>query len=70
MANQYRATHALGDELIDKLTGFNGVVVGVAFYADGSIQYQLQPPICENGKPVEPSWLDACRVVRDGSSGG
>lgn len=51
----------LGRKAKDKITGFEGIVVGCATYITGCDQYCLVPP-ARDGK-VEPSqWFDEGRI--------
>lgn len=55
----------LGMPVIDKVTGFAGVVQSVSFDLFGCIQLSVAPPM-KDGK-VEPGlWLDSCRCTITG----
>lgn len=54
---------ALGQEVVDPLTGFRGVVVGRVVYLTGCAQVLVQPPAKGDGDWVESRWLDEPRVV-------
>jgi hypothetical protein len=38
-----------GQKVVDRLTGFTGVITAVVEYLNGCIRYQVQPPIDEKG---------------------
>lgn len=46
----------------DKITGFQGVVVGVATYLTGCNQVLLVPPLKKDGALEEACWFDEQRV--------
>ncbi len=59
-----------GDLLRDKVTGIEGIVSVVAFYATGCIHYGIQPQkVLENGTMPDWTWLDESRLelVRAGA---
>ena len=51
-------TIELGDEVIDKITGFKGIVVAKTEYINGCIQYEVQPKIDKDGKIPESNNID------------
>lgn len=51
----------LGVTARDKITGFEGVVTGMAYYLTGCHQVLLQPAMSE-GKWVESHWFDLQRL--------
>jgi len=51
-------TIELGDEVIDKITGFKGIVVAKTEYINGCIQYEVQPKIDKDGKIPESTNID------------
>lgn len=59
----------LGKKGRDKVTGFEGVIIGMAQYLFGCTQYALTPPAVD-GKLVESQWFDEGRieVIGDGIS--
>jgi hypothetical protein len=52
-----------GQEVIDRITGFTGIVTGVCDYITGCKQALIQPRIKENGDFVESRWLDMDRLT-------
>ena len=50
------------DVLQDKVTGFTGVVLGIATYATGLTNYGLQSKRLDNGKPTELQRFDSSRL--------
>lgn len=51
----------LGVKAKDKITGFEGIVTGVASYLTGCNQWLLQPP-AKDGAYVEGRWLDEGKI--------
>lgn len=52
-----------GRQAEDRVTGFRGRLVGVAEYATGCNQVQLQPSAADDGSYVDPEWFDDQRIV-------
>lgn len=52
-------------KVIDKLSGFKGVVTGHADYITGCDQYLVQP-FCKDGEFKEPRWFDESRLELTG----
>lgn len=52
----------LGSTLKDKVTGFEGVTTGVAYYLTGCTQYVLSPKIDKDGKIPDGQWFDKERL--------
>lgn len=55
----------LGNEVLDTITGFQGVVVGIASYLTGCNQMCVQP-MCkaeDKGTYPESKWFDEGRLV-------
>ena len=48
----------LGEDVVDKITGFKGKVVADANYIFGCRQLWVQPPVDEKGSWVKPQWID------------
>lgn len=65
MARQAKWTN--GDRLEDKVSGFKGVVMVVAYYATGCIHYGLCPKINKDGDISDWQWLDESRLKLDES---
>lgn len=51
----------LGKEVQEKITGFRGILTGVASYITGCDQYYVQPPL-KDGSFVEGRWFDEGRL--------
>jgi hypothetical protein len=50
---------ALGDRVLDRVTGYEGVVVSITDYLFGNRRIQIQKQACdEHGQPLETVWLD------------
>ena len=52
----------LGEVLEDKVTGFNGVALGVTTYHTGCIHYGLCSQRLKDGKPIDWEWFDEARL--------
>lgn len=48
----------------DKITGFEGIIIGVAYYLFGCAQYGLAPQTFnkESGKRADTEWFDEGRI--------
>lgn len=55
----------LGDMVVDRLTGYRGVVTGRAEFLYGCIRLQVQSEAMKDGKPVEECWFDEDRMGPD-----
>ena len=53
----------LGDEVKDFPTGLLGIVVGICYYYDGTIYFQVQPSKVIDGKMPEGVTLSAARLT-------
>jgi hypothetical protein len=53
----------LGQLAKDKVTGFEGTIVGHADYLSGCDQYLLVPTVDEKGNHREGHWFDEQRLV-------
>lgn len=53
---------ALGDEVIDSIENFRGIVVGTVQFISGCDQLLVQPPIGEDGKRITGYWIDIDRI--------
>jgi hypothetical protein len=54
----------LGSTLRDKVTGFEGVIVGRGDHISGCDTYGLQPKQLKDGMPQDVKWLDEPRLER------
>ena len=52
-----------GQVLKDKVSGFQGVVVGRTEYDTGCRHYGLQSQELHDGKPVDWEWFDESRLI-------
>lgn len=52
----------LGDVATDRLSGFTGVLAGVADYLTGCTQYLIIPKGLHEGKPIGGEWFDESRI--------
>lgn len=57
----------MGDRVRDRITGFTGVVTGLAHYITGCTQLLIAPP-ARDGAHVEGHWydIDRCEVTEAG----
>ena len=55
---------ALGDKAIDRISGFQGVVVAITEWLNGCRRITIQPEALHEGKPVDSSTFDAEQVAR------
>ena len=55
---------ALGDTVRDKISGFEGVVLGRTEYLTKCIHYGLCSRELQNGKPVDWEWFDETRLFQ------
>lgn len=53
--------YKMGAKVIDKITGFEGIITGAASYLTGCNQYLLQPP-AKDGEFKEGLWFDENRI--------
>ena len=53
----------LGEILKDKITGFEGIVLGRTEYFTGCNHYGLQSESLKNGKPRGWEWVDETRLM-------
>jgi len=53
----------LGLKVVDKVTGFKGVVVSVSFDLYGCIQAVVTPEAGKDGKQEEAHWFDVTRLT-------
>ena len=51
----------LGKEAKDKVTGFQGIIIGKCNYLFGCNQYGISPK-CKDGKIGETAWFDEGRI--------
>jgi len=54
----------LGIKVKDKITGFEGIVIGFVQYLSGCNQSLVVPPVDKDGKVVAGEWLDVQRLDR------
>lgn len=47
----------LGQQVMDSLTGFNGLTMGKCEYLNGCVSFLVQPPL-KDGAWVEAKWFD------------
>ncbi len=52
----------MGCEAKDRITGFRGIVTGMAQYITGCDQALLKPKVDKEGKYVEGHWFDVGRL--------
>ena len=52
----------LGKEAKDKITGFEGIIIGKINYLFGCAQYGIAPRVKEDGKVNDTNWFDEGRI--------
>lgn len=52
----------LGQEAMDKVTGFKGIILGRIEYLFGCNQYGLVPKVNKEGKIGDTNWFDEGRI--------
>lgn len=58
------ASELLGFTVVDRITGYKGVVTGAVYYLTGCNQVLVQPSgLNEKDGVKEPTWFDVQRVV-------
>lgn len=58
----------LGDTARCAITGYEGMVIGIAHYLTGCSQALLKPTsLDKDGAPKEGTWMDVERLVRTGT---
>ena len=53
----------LGDQVMDSITGFVGIVVAKCRYLDGTVEYGLCSKELFEGKPIPTQWFNEKRIV-------
>lgn len=54
----------LGDSARDRVSGFEGVLIARVEFLNGCTRYELQPPVDEKGKHVDPRYFDEEQLER------
>ena len=62
MKTEQQTVISMNQNVIDKITGFKGVIVGRSAYVTGCTQLLLQPVVKENGEYIEGRWFDENRL--------
>lgn len=62
MTNIEKHLQYLGYQVVDKVTGFKGVVSSVSFDLYGCIQTVVTPPVNSEGKTGDSMWFDINRL--------
>lgn len=58
-----QAKYGFGDLLLDKVSGFQGIVMGITMYATGCISYGVAPQVTkEDGSLHFWEWIDEIRL--------
>lgn len=60
----------LGQRVRDRVTGFEGVVIGRTEFLYATPRVWVDPGLMNDGKPIEASWFDEPRVEPTGDRGG
>lgn len=58
----------LGDQVKCKVTGFEGIVIGLAKHLTGCDRCSVQPKVDKNGKHMDGYWFDinAVEIIKKG----
>ena len=59
----------LGDEVVDIVSGFKGIIFGKTDFLNGCTRVGVQPKVGKDGKLPESQWFDEpqCRVIKKSS---
>lgn len=52
----------LGSKARDTITGFEGIVVGITHWLNGTVRVGIQPQGLHDGKVIEIDWFDEPQV--------
>jgi len=52
-----------GDRVIDKITGFKGIVIGMTCWFTGCNTVGILPEELKDGKPFDVQWFDETRII-------
>ena len=58
-------TISLGTAVIDVVTKLKGTTTARVEYLNGCVQYAVQPPVTEDGKYPEATYIDVGRLIPD-----
>lgn len=53
----------VGDRVKDRVTGFQGIVIGRSDYISGCDTYGVQPERLKDGIPQDTKWFDDPRLI-------
>ena len=53
----------LGEMVRERVTGFTGMVTGIAYYLGENASIRVQPRTTYNGSPINAQWFSENRVV-------
>ena len=67
---KFKCKFEMFDEVRDKHTGFQGVVMAISFYGYGCTQLLVQPPVKEDGEWKKSVWFDEPQLELVKSNGG
>jgi hypothetical protein len=56
--NGERIMIELGDKVKHKISGFEGIVIGITHYLSGCDQAGIRPQKLHDGKPISAHWFD------------
>jgi hypothetical protein len=56
----------LGEMVKERVTGFTGMVTGIAYYLGESTSIRIQPRTIHNGSPIDARWFSEERTVAIG----
>lgn len=52
----------MGKEVIDRITGFKGIVTGICHYLTGCVMIGVQPKLNKDGKLDRDEWFAVSRI--------
>lgn len=52
----------LGDKVKDKISGFEGIVMGIHHWRDGTVDVNIYPEGLQNGEPIKPQVVEMAQV--------
>ena len=59
-----KANFKNGQTVRDKISGFEGTILGVAKYYNGCIRYQIQPKVKTDGGFRDAEWIDEEQIEK------
>ena len=57
-----------GEKVVDKISGFEGTVLGISIYYNGCVRYMVQPLVGDDGTYREYEWVDEEQLESKGET--